>query len=74
MRFSLEKSLTGLLPSFMELHNYLTVLITVLGLETVLKNAERLEQAMLDFISKICIGRLWGWWELGQSAGSDRVC
>lgn len=45
MRISLEKPLTGLLPSFMELHNYLTVLITVLGLEIpVLKNAEQLEE------------------------------
>lgn len=45
MRISLEKSLTGLLPSFMELPNYLSVLITVLGLEIPTpKNAEQLEE------------------------------
>lgn len=45
MRISLEKSLTGLLPSFMELHNYLSVLTIVLGLEIpVLKNAEQPEE------------------------------
>lgn len=45
MKISLEKPPTGLLPSFTKLHNYWTVLITVLGLEIqVLKNAKQLEE------------------------------
>lgn len=45
MRISLDKSLIGLFPSFIKLYNYLTVFVTVLGLEIpVLKNAEYLEE------------------------------